>query len=443
MMAGSSGWDPGRPPIVSDGRATVPNWMNSGGFGQQQVLLLQGEEEKKLNPFIVGKSMYDLVGDIDETTTEANGTRYVLRVRNVEQTKKLLAMKRLCDDSVVSVIPHPKLNKRRCVFSCRETQEMTEEELINGLKNQSVIEVKRIFRTENGKKINTPTVIVTLDGTVIPEHIKVGPLRIKTRIYIPNPTICYRCYNYGHTKFRCKSEAKCRNCSKVHNFEEDCTEAAFCFHCQGNHGPSSRNCPTYNMEKEVTRLMYTKGVTYNEAIRQIQAGGGSYAAVSKVQQRLEIARESTIESKQLKEKDETIKQLMDTIEKLTRRIDELERKQQAKKDKKRYKKMLNKEEASCSDMETDSSVQPSTTGQVATGQMVAQTSSKVSATSLTSSVQKVHKRHFTTEIHPPLTKKTLSTVNNTPEQMQCPNDTMILDLPLQQNSHGQHNKPFK
>lgn len=442
-MAGSSGWDPGRPPTVSDGNATVPNWMNSGGFGQLQVLLMQGEEEKKLNPFIVGKSMDILVGEIDGTTTEANGTRYVLRVRNVEQAKKLLAMKNLCDNSPVSVIAHPRLNRRRCVFSCRETQEMTEEELINGLKNQNVIEVKRIFRTENGQKINTPTVIVTLEGTVVPEHIKVGPLRIQTRIYIPNPTICYRCYNYGHTKFRCKSEAKCRNCSKIHNLEGDCTEAAFCFHCQGNHGPSSRICPIYNKEKEAMRLQYTKGVTYNEAIRQIQAGGGSYAAVSKVQQRLETTHEPTIESKQLKEKDETIKQLMETIEKLSRRIDDLERKQQAKKDKKRSKKMHNMEEASWSDMETDSSAQPSATRQVATGQMATQGSSKVSAPSLRSGVQNVHKRHFTTEIHPPISKKSPSATNNTTEQMQCPIDPMLLDLPHQQLSHGQHNNTKK
>lgn len=83
-MAGSSGWDPGRPPTASDGSATVPNWMNSGGFGQLQVLLLQGMDltsegsKKKLNPFIVGKTMKDLVGEIDDTKTEADGTMYVL-----------------------------------------------------------------------------------------------------------------------------------------------------------------------------------------------------------------------------------------------------------------------------------------------------------------------------------------------------------------------------
>lgn len=69
-MVGSWGWDPGRPLKMSDGNATVPHRMNSGGYGQLQVLLMQGEEEKKLNPFIVGKSMQDHVGEIDVTTTE-------------------------------------------------------------------------------------------------------------------------------------------------------------------------------------------------------------------------------------------------------------------------------------------------------------------------------------------------------------------------------------
>jgi hypothetical protein len=442
MMAGGSGWDPGRPPIVCDGSTTIPEWMNSDGFGQLQVLLLQSLNEKKLNPFIVGKSLQDLVGDIDGTTTEAYGTRYVLRVRKVEQVKKLIAMKSLCDGSVVSVIPHPRLNRRRCVFSCRETQELTEEELLEGLKNNGVIEVKRILRMENGSKINTPTVIITVDGTVVPEFIKVGPLRIKTRAYIPNPTICYQCFNYGHTKFRCKSEAKCRTCSKVHSLEGDCNETAFCFHCQGNHGPSSRNCPKYLKEKEVMRLQHTKGVSYNEAIRQIQAGGGSYAAVSKVQQRLEVPSASPSVSQQLKEKDDTIKQLLDTIQQLTRRIEDLEEKQQAKKNKKRAKKDKAQEEASCSEMETDASTQHEASEQTTSGLTATQTSSKVSAPSIRSSAQKVHKRHYTTEIQPPLTKKVPLSTSINSELMQCP-PNMNLDIPLKQTSHAQSNKPNK
>lgn len=438
-MAGFSGWDPGRPPTIYDGGATVPSWMDSGSFGQLQVLLLQSEGDatltgkKKLNPFIVGKTLKDLVGEIEGATTEANGNHYVLRVRNPEQVKKLLELKQLCDSSPVSVDVHPRLNKRRCVISCRETQNMTEEELLNWMKDEGVVAVKRITRMENGNRVNTPSTIITLEGTVVPNHINVGPLRIKTRIYIPDPTICYMCYKYGHTKSRCKSTAICRNCSKAHDLTGDCCEAPFCLHCQGKHGPTSRACPKYAMEKEIVRLRFTKGISHNEALKQIQAGGGSYAAVSKVQSRPEVASGTN----QLKEKEELIENLMATIQKLNDRITELEDKQKRKKDKKRAKRAQGKADESGSEMETDSSVK------VAAGAHSPQVigpSSQVSGTSSVSGAQKTHKRHYTTEILPPTVKKTPTNPNPDLTKMQSSMYTLTMNPPSTQTNNGQRNK---
>lgn len=270
--------------------------------------------------------------------------------------------------------------------------------------------------------------------------------------------ICYKCYAYEHTKFRCKGVAKCRNCSNVHDLEGECKAAPFCQHCQGQHGPASRTCPTYALEKEIFRLRFTKGINYQEALKQIRAGGGSYASVSKVQERLVTARGSP-ESQQMKEKDDLIKQLMDTIAKLTTRIEELEKKNKDKKDKKRAKRMqASKEEESWSEMETDSSIQQST-GQ--TGDACSQ----VSVAHSKSSIPK-HKRHPTTEIHPPVPKKPLANPNifldqkqNSPQppltmknpanpynivdQSQSSMDSHRPDSLHTQLHHGQQNNPYK
>lgn len=459
-MAGSSGWDPGKPPTAIDGSPTVPSWMGGVGLGQLQILSLQAaDEDKKLSTFIVGKSIHDLVGDIEDARTEANGTKYVLRVRDAVQAKKLLNMKELFDDTAVKVELHPILNKRRCVISCREIQEETDEEVLKWMANERVVGIKRITRMVEGKKVNTPTIILTLNGTSVPDYIKVGALRVKTRIYIPDPMICYKCYAYGHTKFRCKEAARCRNCSNIHDTQEECQAAPFCLHCKGNHGPASRTCPTYALEKEIVRLRFTKGINYQEALKQIKAGGGSYAEISQVQQRLITARGNSQVSQQLKEKDDLIKQLMDTIAKLTTRIEELEKKSKSKKEKKRAKRIqASKDEDSWSEMETDSS-NKRTTGQTA------EASSQVSATPI-SSVQK-HKRHPTTEIHFPLPKKPLANSNIVTDQnrtdppdypmpMKTPtNPLMIIDQPQSskdssrldslrtQSNNGQQFKPHK
>lgn len=459
-MEASSGWDPGLPPTAFNGGPTVPEWMGGVGIGQLQILSLYATNgETKLCPFIVGKSMQDLVGEIENTTTEANGMKYVLRVRDAGQVRKLLSMKKLFNGTAVTVELHPVFNKRRCLISCREIQNKTEQELMEWLAKDGVVGVKRITRMQDGKPVNTPTVILTLNGTAVPEHIKVGPLRIKTRMYIPDPMICYKCFNYGHSKLRCKGAAKCRNCSKTHDLEGECNAAPFCQHCQGAHGPANRSCPVYAMEKEIVRLRFTKGISQEEAKKQIQSGGGSYAAVSSaVQQRLVNARTSTGQSDQLKAKDDLIKQLTETITKLTNRIDELEKKCTSKKEKKRSRKIqILRDEGSGSKMETDSSAKQSAPGQPSVG-----ISSQVSAVLPKPSVQK-YKCHPTTEIHAPIVKKASADQSqqssdlaypplnsksppNHPgilDQLQTLMDSTRLNSPHSQSHNGQHTKPHK
>lgn len=423
-VAGSSGWDPGNPPLDN---GTVPRWMNNRNFGQLNVLLLEGDDGKKLNPFWVGKSLEVQIGDIEGATTEADGLKYVLRVRNADQVKKLLAMKQLHNGVAVSVMLHPTLNKRRCVFSCREVVEFSEAELVEELRPQGVVGAKRFTRMMDGKIINTPTVALTIEGTEIPEYIKVGPLRIKTRVYVPEPTICFTCYQYGHTKARCKAAARCRNCSNVHDLGE-CKEKPYCLNCQGQHGPSNRKCPVYMAEKEISRIRVTKGINYSEACKQFKSGAGSYAEVSKVQQRLNV-NESNAVAGLLKEKDDIIKQLMDTVAQLSSRVEELERKKKEKKHAKQHNREQQKLTMEDTDMETDSSQHAAETGKVS------DTSSKAIVQSVQSS-KFTHKRHYTTEITPPSVKK--------------PQEEIVDSLPIPINSgnplfkhpnNGQHFHP--
>lgn len=154
-------------------------------------------------------------------------------------------------------------------------------------------------------------------------------------------------------------------------------------------------------------------------MKQFKAGGGTYASVSKVQQRLNTAKVAPQESAQLKEKDELIAKLLDTIEKLNTRVEELEKKQQQKKMKKDRKKANRKErerlEESASEMETDNS---NNLAPVETPVQVGGVSSEVEGNFHMSSVQKLHKRHPTTEIHPPDCKKTPTNSDFT--NMPCP-----------------------
>lgn len=178
-----------------------------------------------------------------------------------------------------------------------------------------------------------------------------------------------------------------------------CKMKPYCLNCQGEHGPTNRKCPVYLAEKEISRIRVTKGVSYSEANKQFNAGGGSYAEVSKIQRRLKINENNDVASL-IKEKDEIIKKMMDTVAKLTSRIEELEQK---KKDK-NMKKQLNREQKKTTTEEIDLDMDTVSSLQAAEMNKVSDNSSKVNDR-LLSNAKVTHKRHPTTEITPPSVKK--------------------------------------
>lgn len=400
-MASSSGRGPGLPPTIIDGRPTAPDWMSGTGLGQLQVLSLYANDtNKKLCPFIVGKSMKDLVGEIESTTTEANGNKYILRIRSQSQADKLLKMTSLFDGTKITVESHPVLNKRKCVIFCPEIKDVENDKLLIELANEKVIEIRRISRKQDGVSVNTPTLILTISGTVVPDYIKVGPLRVRTRTYIPEPMLCFKCYDYGHTQKGCKKEAKCRNCSGTHVLEPECTKDPFCKNCQGQHSPSNRSCPVYKTEKEITKVRFLKGVPYSVAAEQVRAGGGSYAEVSKVQGRLEVAKVSPSVAELLKTKDDTIKLLQEKLANIEKELAKFNNEEQARKDRKKCRKQkkiqIVDDDESYSEMDTDSNTPQATVHNDKTAQVSAPISNTIAP--------KI-KRQGTTEMSPPAIKK--------------------------------------
>lgn len=175
----------GPPPSnVLDGTPTIrtlPEWLDpEERHGELCFLLLKGVNETPLpkNPFIVGKSVEQAVGKITGATIEAGGDRYILKVRGESQAKKLLALDTLVDGSRVEVQMHPTLNQRMCIVYCPEVLELSEKEIAEGLKDQKVIKIHRITKKANDGIINTPLLVVTLCGTVIPSSLFFGLLKV-------------------------------------------------------------------------------------------------------------------------------------------------------------------------------------------------------------------------------------------------------------------------
>lgn len=317
---------PGDPPENANSR-TLPEWMDRMGMhGQRIVLSLRpvGNGSLPRNPFVIGKTIEQSCGNIEAAHTEEKGTKYILKTRSAEQAKKLMKITALIDGTEVEIVPHETLNNSRCVVSCREVIEFEEDALLTELESQNVTGVRRITRLEGKKRINTPTLILTINGTVPPKYVSFGPLRVATRLFYPTPMICYKCYSYGHTTKKCQNEAVCRNCSQAH--ADECNRDAACKNCNGNHSPASKQCPIYAKEEKIIKMKVEGGISFGDARKEYAKLNAStaYSAVCKAQDRLENIRKDNEKDKEIRTLKEELKNLKQQASE-SRKDNEIER----------------------------------------------------------------------------------------------------------------------
>lgn len=325
-----------------------PDFMDRDGTaGPLQFLKMQAVSGAiPQDPFLLRLSVEKyLGGPIEGAYKENRGIAYVLKVRSQAQFNRLLKMKTLNDGTAIEIKEHDQLNQRKCVVSNIDSVGLTDDYLKSQLASQGVKEIRRIKRKiPNGAWENTPTIILTIAGTVIPPHIDFGWSRCRTRNYYPSPMLCFHCWEYGHTGKRCPQQFRtCGRCSKTHpedrptnsstlpgenppmatqNERPACTEDPFCKHCKsGDHPVSSRRCATYLREVDIQHIRVDEGISYPQARKIYEArlaAGSSSTAYSGVVNASKDAENTELRS--------IIKQLQEDAKLKDRRMEEMERK---------------------------------------------------------------------------------------------------------------------
>lgn len=225
------------------------------------------------NPFIVGASIELAIGVREARTViasrEGRGSRYLLRTASKQIFEKLMKITELTDKTQVEIIPHPSLNTVQGTVYDPDSINVDEKEILNYLSSQGVQAVRRIKKRVNGDLQNTPLLVLTFQGTVLPKYVYFGVLRIPVRTYYPSPMICFNCSAYGHPGRSCQNSGICLQCSKSHNLAngEKCNNPPHCLHCMNGHAVTSRDCPKYQSEVNVIRIKVDQGISFPEARR--------------------------------------------------------------------------------------------------------------------------------------------------------------------------------
>lgn len=254
---------------------------NVTNFPRFHVVHSNDEEKtaRLVSPFLVAKTLTATIGEGYKVKKLANGD-LLLELLYKHQCDKLPGLTSF-GEIPITISEHRSLNTVRGVISDDDLKYVSEEELLEGLKEQNVTNVYRIKIRRENKEIQTKHMVLTFASSILPESVEVGYTKMKLRPYIPNPRRCYKCQRYGHGSLSCRGQDTCAKCASNEHLTENCeSEQQLCVNCKGNHAAYSRVCPAWKKEKEIITLKVTENLTFREARRRLTpAHTRSYSVV--------------------------------------------------------------------------------------------------------------------------------------------------------------------
>ena len=254
-----------------------------------RFLVISSKEEDRqmsnISPFVIEKVLHGMVG-VPKSIKKLRSGDLLVEYEKKKQIDTLLRLEKF-HDLKVKVSLHASLNTCKGVVRCPDLKGVSEQEILEEMREQGVINVRRIKIRRDGSLKDTNTFVFTFNTSILPKQLKVAFLRVSIDPYIPNPLRCYQCQVFGHHENKCKREEICANCGQPkHSADEtDCKRPPKCINCKEDHPANSRECQAWHTEKEILKIKYTRNISFPEARKIVDsytaAPGKSYASITK------------------------------------------------------------------------------------------------------------------------------------------------------------------
>ena len=222
--------------------AFLPPSMNPPDGPTFVLITKEAGSFKTSNPFAVKRELDNLCGPLKTAKPLRSGSLLVETDTGPQAT--LLMRTRVFQGSPVSVTLADRLN---CVQGCIRSDSLTElsnEELLEELASQGVVRVERL-RSRNVRVLGpNPTVRISFRGSVLPQAVRCGYLRVPVQPWVPAPQQCNNCWDIGtHVARACRRRtAICGRCAEAHP-TEGCREGPQCANCGQPHPAWDPGCP--------------------------------------------------------------------------------------------------------------------------------------------------------------------------------------------------------
>ena len=174
----------------------------------------------------------------------------------------------------VEVKPHGFFNTCKGVIRSWESPSCTDDELNEWFQSHNI---QSFYRLSKRKDSESESLVLTFQGTTLPEAATVGFERCRVRPFIPNPRRCFRCQRFGHISKVCSRTEVCAQCGSsdhTHTRDTPCTAEPMCVNCGEQHPAFDRLCPRFKIEKEAQRLRIVQSIPLTQALRLAEQSAG-------------------------------------------------------------------------------------------------------------------------------------------------------------------------
>ncbi|CAB0027827.1 unnamed protein product [Trichogramma brassicae] len=131
------------------------------------------------------------------------------------------------------------------------------------------------MKLENKKWVPTRSIVLTIEGQHLPDHVYIWGVRTKVEPYVQNVMQCYNCLKFGHITKTCRGKTVCFNCGDLQHPEKACQSTTpTCANCktdttidplQIHHVSISSRCPKIQEQKRINTLMAYENLSFAEA----------------------------------------------------------------------------------------------------------------------------------------------------------------------------------
>ena len=235
-------------------------------------------KEGRENYLRASESLNKALNGIPSNNMKRYGRSILIKAKNKMQSKLLQNFKPSENSVIGSVSMHKSFNFSKGVIYSKDLYELTDYEILER-SPPNVYEVKKLRGTNN-------VILLNFSTEYLPDYVNFGDyVRVRVRRFKPNPKQCRNCFEYGHVSDNCLQMQRCPRCSDTHDENIFCNNELFCFLCDANHSPASKECLRRKFEREVVETADVERISIGSAKRQIMGANrnenSTYANVIK------------------------------------------------------------------------------------------------------------------------------------------------------------------